>query len=125
MPPWMTPEFDPVWWRATASSRSRTTTRSAGRRVSSSRAAASATMPAPTITRSASLNAADASRSGDDLDRQPDDPVVLVAVAVERDVVGLLVAGAVGGLGEQRDRAGRGRGPVQLPAQPRLVVVGA
>src|SRR5687768_11667077 len=48
MPACTTPELCPVWWAATRSSFSSTTTRLPGRRRVSSRAIASPTMPAPT-----------------------------------------------------------------------------
>src|SRR5512133_1449166 len=48
MPAWITPLFAPVCPLPTSGARSTTTTRSPGRRRSSSRATASPTMPAPT-----------------------------------------------------------------------------
>src|SRR5581483_5185315 len=48
MPAWTTPLLRPVWWRATASSFSRTVTVASGRSSPSRRATASPMIPAPT-----------------------------------------------------------------------------
>src|SRR3954471_20606856 len=60
MPAWATPELRPVWCNAGAGSRSRTATFRPGRRRWSSRAAASPTIPAPTMTTSTSPGGASA-----------------------------------------------------------------
>src|SRR4051794_30837837 len=54
MPAWATPELDPVWWRPSSASRSRTTIRRPGSRRWSSRAVATPRMPPPTTATSQS-----------------------------------------------------------------------
>src|SRR5262245_45937442 len=95
MPEWITPELRPVWWRASPSSFSSTTTRAPGTRTPKRHAVARPTMPPPTTARSALRTAWSARREARRHGRraEPREPRGLGGHVVLREHVGALPRG--------------------------------